>query len=107
MKRCLSDIMNVHLNDDSPNKPSQEEREVAEHLAEIIISICNRKRFDYEEETTFDVYYQNSSKEYDDGEEENELKKEHHELSNFSLEFMKRVVDYAYEEDESGQRCRT
>jgi hypothetical protein len=49
---CLSDIMNVNLNDDSLNKPSQEEREVAEHLAEVIISICNRKRFEYEEEAT-------------------------------------------------------
>jgi hypothetical protein len=55
---CLSDIMKVNLNDDSLNKSSQEEREVAEHLAEVIISICNRKRFEYEEEATLDIYYE-------------------------------------------------
>ena len=45
--RCLSDIMNVNLNDDSLNSPLQEEREVAEYLAEIIyiykeesLSVC-------------------------------------------------------------------
>jgi hypothetical protein len=117
--------MKVNLNDDSLNKPSQEEREVAEHLAEVIISICNRKRFEYEEDETLDVYDKQYNNDNDENEEEGEeeessesedesdyeveddLKKEHHELSNFSLDFMRRVVDYAYEENKLGQRRRT
>jgi hypothetical protein len=125
---CLSDIMNVNLNDDALIKPSQEEREVAEHLAEVIISICNRKRFEYEEEATLDVYYKQYSNDNDENEEEEEeeeeeessesnsgsdyeveddLKKEHHELSNFSVDFMRRVVDFTYEKNKLGQRRRT
>lgn len=40
---CVSDLMNVNLNDASLNEPAQEEREVAEYVAEVIISICNRE----------------------------------------------------------------
>jgi hypothetical protein len=47
---CLSDIMNVNLNDNTIDKPLQEERE-------IITSLCNRKQFEYAEETTLDFYY--------------------------------------------------
>ena len=123
---CLSDIMNVNLNDDSLNEPSQEEREVAEHLAEVIMSICKRRRFEYEEEVALDVYckqYSNYNDEHEEEEEEEEessesesgsdydveddLKKEQHELSKFSLEYMQRVVDYAYEENTLGERRRT
>ena len=123
--RCLSDVMSIDLGDDSLNLPSQEEREVAEYLADVILSICNRKQFEYEDQTTLDVYYENLSNDYDEDEEDeleegptqsgngsdyevdDELKKEHHELSNFSLDFMRSAVDYAYEEDDAGKRRRT
>lgn len=114
--------MNVNLNDDSLNIPSQEEREVVEYLAEVVISICNPKRFEYEEKTTSDLYYDQYDNEGDETEEEEEisnesergsdyelehdLKKQHHELSNFSLDFMQRVVDFANEEAVSGKRRR-
>ena len=121
---CLSSIMNVNLSDYSLKAVSHEEHEVAEYLAEVIISICNRKRFEYDEETTLDVYHAQYSNEDDENEEEDEeessesesgsdydveddLKKEHNELSNFSPDFMQRVVDYAYEENKFGQRRRT
>ena len=110
---CLSSIMNVNLSDYSLKAVSHEEHEVAEYLAEVIISICNRKRFEYDEETTLDVYHAQYSNENDENEEEDEeessesesgsdydveddLKREHNELSTFSLDFMQRVVDYAY-----------
>ena len=120
---CLSSIMNVDFNDHSLRAPSQEEYEVAEYVAEIIISICNRKRFEYDEETTLDVYTTQCSDDHYDNEEEptessesesgsdyeleDDVKKERAELSKYSLEFMQSVVDYAYEENESGQRRRT
>ena len=83
--------MNVDFNDHSLRVPSQEEYDVAEYVAEIIISMCNRKRLE-------------SGSDY---ELEDDVKKEHAELSKYSLEFMQSVVDYAYEENESGQRRRT
>ncbi|CAF1531761.1 unnamed protein product [Adineta ricciae] len=121
---CLTNIMNINLNDDSLNEPSQEEREVAEHLAEVIISICNPRRLKYEDELTLDIYckqYSNGNGEKEEEEEEessesesrsdyeveDDLKKEQHDLSNFPLEFMQRVLDYAYDEDKSGKRRRT
>ena len=95
--------MNVDWNDDSLIKPSQEEREV-------IISIYNRQRFEYEEEATLCVCDENEagkeeeeepseSESGSDYEVEDNLKKEHHELSNFSFDFMRRLVDYAFEEN--------
>ena len=115
--------MNVDFNDHSLRAPSQEEYDVAEYVAEIIISICNRKRFEYDEETTLDVYTtQCSDAHYDNEEEpaessesesgsdyelEDHVKKEPAELSKYSLEFMQSLVEYAYEENVSGQRRRT
>ncbi len=52
---CLLDIMKVNLNGNTIDKPSEEEREVAQHLAEMITSLCDRKQFEYEEETTLDL----------------------------------------------------
>ncbi len=67
---CLSNTMNVNLNDNTIEKPSQEEREIAQYIAEIISSLCNRKQFEYEEETTLDFYYDQYDYEGDECEEE-------------------------------------
>jgi hypothetical protein len=118
---CLSDIMKINLNDNTIDKPSQEEREIAQHLAEIINFLCNRKQFEYEEETTLDFYYDQHDNDGDETEEEedsesesgsdyeveNDVNEQHHQLSNYSIEFMQQVVDFADEINESGKRCRT
>lgn len=53
---CLSYIMNVNLNDDILDKPLQE-RGAAQCLVEIIVSLYNRKSFEYAEETTLNACY--------------------------------------------------
>jgi hypothetical protein len=69
---CLSDIMNVNLNDNTIDKSLQEERKIAQYLAEIITSLCNRKQFEYAEETTLDFYYDQYDYEGDECEEEDD-----------------------------------
>ena len=102
-------------------KRSQEEREAAEHLAKVIILVCDRKPFEYEDEATSDFYYKQYSNDNDENEGaeaesresesgseyevEDDLKKKHHEIPNFPLDFIRCVVDYAYTENELG-RCR-
>lgn len=116
---CLFDIMKINLNDCKRDKALQEEREVAQYLADMINSLCDRKQFEYNEETTLDFYYDEHSS--DDGETEEEerdkiendsdyepeddVDQEHHTLSNYSIEFMQQVVDFAYGKDES-RKCR-
>ncbi|CAF1136444.1 unnamed protein product [Rotaria sordida] len=112
--------MKVNSNDNAIDKPSQEEREVDQYSAEMITSLCDRKQFDYEEETTLDFYYDEYDHDDSESEEENyEIKsdtdyeveddatEQHHQLSNYSIEFMQKVVDYADETDASGKRRRT
>lgn len=118
---CLSNIMDIDLNDNSIDIPSQEEREVAEHLAEIIISFCNRKQFAYEQETTLDFYphhdeddgdgYEeeqddntDSDSDYDD--EDDSIEK-YPKLTSYSFEFMQKVIDFVDEKGSSGKRRRT
>jgi hypothetical protein len=114
--------MNVNLNDNTIDKPLQEEREIAQYLAEIITSLCNRKQFEYAEETTLDFYYDQYDYEGDECEEEddddesesdsdydieNDVNEKYPNLGNYSIEFMQQVVDYADEKDESGKCRRT
>ena len=51
----LLDVMKVNLSDNTIDKHSQEEYEVAQHLSEMIISLFYRKQFEYKEETTLDL----------------------------------------------------
>jgi hypothetical protein len=118
---CLSDIMKVNLNDNTIDKPSQEECEGAQYLAEMIYSLCDRKRFEYEEETTLDFYYDehdndDNETEVEESDEikndtdyeiEDDANEQHHQLSNYSIEFMQKDVDYADEKDASGKPPRT
>jgi hypothetical protein len=118
---CLSDIMHVNLNDSTIDKPSQEEREIAQHLAEIINSLCNRKQFEYEEETTLDFYYDQDDYDGDECEEkegdesendsdydiDNDVIEKYPKLDNYSFEYMQQVVDFADGTDESGKHRRT
>lgn len=100
------------------DKILQEGREVAVCLAEMINSLCNRKQFEHQEETTLDFYYDEDDGETEeedndniendtDYEFEDDVNQEKHELSNYTIEFMRQVVDYADEIDESGKRRRT
>lgn len=120
--RCLSDLMKVDLNDNRADEPSHEERTVAQHLADIIETLVNRKRFHYEEETTLDFYDDGDDCNYTSSEEEEESddsshgtddatedkkNESHHELSNYSIDFMQQVVDFAYTEGSSRKRRRS
>ena len=115
---CLFDIMKINFDDCKRDKVLQEEREVAIYLAEIINSLCNRKQFEHQEETTLDFYYNENDDETEeedndkiendtDYEFEDDVNQQKHELSNYTIEFMQQVVDYADETDESGKRRRT
>lgn len=116
---CLFDIMKTNLNDFKRDKILQEEREVAVYLVEMINSLCNRKQFEHQEETTLDFYYDeddddetkqedNDNIENDtDYEFEDDVNQQKHALSNYTIEFMRQVVEYTDEVDESGKRRRT
>ena len=118
---CLFDIMKIDLTDFNSDRTLQEEREIAQYLAEMINSLCNRKQFEYKEETTLDFYQDDYDSDEDDEiedgidkvdsdndyEVEDDVNAEHHKLSNYSIEFMQQVVDFAYETDEFGKRRRT
>ena len=113
--------MKINLSDCKRDRTLQEERDVAQYLAETIDSLCNRKQFEYNRDTTLDFYY--GEHHSDDGESEEEetdkiesdsdyetdddAARKHHELSNYSIEFMQEVIDFAYEKDEFGQCRRT
>lgn len=118
---CLSNIMDIDFNDDSIDIPSHEEREVAEHLAEIIISFCNLKQFAYEQETTLDFFYDPDDDDGDGFEEEEDDDTEsdsdyndeddsmgkYPKLTSYSIEFMQKVVDFVDEKGSSGKCRRT
>lgn len=113
--------MKIDLTDFNSDRTLQEEREIAQYLAEMINSLCNRKQFEYKEETTLDFYQDDYDSDEDDEiedgidkvdsdndyEVEDDVNAEHHKLSNYSIEFMQQVVDFAYETDEFGKRRRT
>ena len=109
---CLSNMMNVKWNDNEIGESSQEEREIAQHLAEIILSFCSRKQFEYEPETTLNFYHDQCEYDGDDGceeetdvETENDLVEKHPQLENYSIEFMQQVIEFVDEKDES-EKCR-
>ncbi|CAF4551855.1 unnamed protein product, partial [Didymodactylos carnosus] len=97
--------------------PSQKEVEVAENLYETIKSVKSATTYRYEEETTLDVGddpfgYSSSSEDeeegrlvnYSESEEEDDNKRH---LTNYSLEYMQEVVDYADATDRNGKRRRS
>ena len=94
--------MKINLDDWKRDKILQEEREVVVYLAEMINSLCNRKQFEHQDETTLDFYYDedddqteedNDNIENDtDYEFEDDVNQEKRELSNYTIEFMRQVV---------------
>ena len=57
------------MNENTIDKLLQEEREGAQYLAEIIISLSNHKQFEYAEETAIDFYFDLYDYECDECEE--------------------------------------
>lgn len=60
--------MSINLEDYMTDEPLQEEREVGQYLAEMIISLCNQKQFEHAEETTLDFYHDQYDYESDEPE---------------------------------------
>ncbi|CAF4175608.1 unnamed protein product, partial [Rotaria sordida] len=119
---CLSNLLKHNLTLNSTSCISQKEREVAQHLCETITTLNECKSFEFEEETTLDVgetsnedeneddkntFYDDNSSEADDEWESKENEREHHDLSDYSLAYMKEVVAYADAKDSSGKRRRS
>jgi hypothetical protein len=124
--RCLLEIFDVDL---SLNKTeaSQKELLVARRLAEIINSLIDCDQFHCDDEVTldlaedFDDYYNdddivhydnddnddNNDNDADDEWDDKDDVKENCQLNNYSLEFMKEVVDFADAKDSSGKRRRS
>lgn len=111
--------MKIKFDDDNRGHTLQEEHEVALYLAETIHTLCNRKLFKHQEETTLDVYGDEDHSETEEDEENDKIKndsdyefengvdQQKHELLNYTIEFMQQVVDFADETDELGKRRRT
>ena len=91
--------MKINLDDCKRRKTLQEERVVALYLAEMINTLCNRKQFEHQEETTLDLYWEEDDS--DTEEEENDkiennfdyefqvgIDQQKHQLSNYTIEFM-------------------
>ena len=97
---CLFDIMKINLDDCKRRKTLQEEREVALYLAEMINTLCNRKKFAHQEETTQDLYCDEDDSEIEEEEENDKIEnnsdyefqvgidQQKHQLSNYTIEFM-------------------
>ncbi|CAF4472282.1 unnamed protein product, partial [Rotaria sp. Silwood2] len=118
---CLSNLLKDNLTLNSASCISQKEREVAQHLSETITKLNECKIFEFEVETTLGVgetsneyeneddkntFYDDNSSEADDEWESKENERERHDLSDYSLEYMKEVVAYADAKDSSGKRRR-
>ncbi|CAF3401617.1 unnamed protein product, partial [Rotaria sp. Silwood2] len=118
---CLSNLLKDNLTLNSTSCISQKEREVAQHLSETITKLNECKIFEFEVETTLGVgetsneyeneddkntFYDDNSSEADDEWESKENERERHDLSDYSLEYMKEVVAYADAKDSSGKRRR-
>lgn len=121
--QCLADLVKADLHI-KPRDVSQNEREAAQHLAETIGMFTDCKRFTYDEETTLDFESQTDDYEESDDEEaahgdgnvasaDDELKEdedkdlEPHHLKQYTLQFMKRVVEFADVKDSTGKRRRS
>ncbi|CAF4608185.1 unnamed protein product, partial [Didymodactylos carnosus] len=113
----LGDLVRKNFSATSTSPPSQKECEIAENLYETIKSVKSATAYRYEEETTLDVDdepsdYASSSDEGEEGRlvnysesEEDEEDKRH--LTNYSLEYMQEVVDFADAKDKNGKRRRS
>lgn len=121
---CLAELVKADLNV-KPTEVSQKEREAAQHLAETIATFANCKQFTYDEETTLD--FENQSDDYKESDDEealphtdeiiaskgDELKEdedknlEPHHLKQYTLQFMKEVVEFADAKDSISKRRRS
>lgn len=107
-----------------PTEVSQKEREAVQHFSETIMTFANCKQFTYDEETTLD--FENQSDDYEESDEEetpdadeniksenDEIKKdedkdlEPHHLKQYTLKFMRGVVEFADAKDSTGKRRRS
>ncbi|CAF3871051.1 unnamed protein product, partial [Rotaria sp. Silwood1] len=119
---CLSNLLKDNLTLNSTSCVSQKEREVAQHFCETITKLNECKIFEFEEETTLDVgetsneyeneddkntFYDDNSSGADDEWDSKDNERERHDLSDYSLEYMKEVVAYTDAKDSSGKRRRS
>ncbi|CAF2517030.1 unnamed protein product [Rotaria sp. Silwood2] len=93
--RCLSELFDVDLTL-KITKISQKERLIVQRLAEIINSLTNCDQFHYDAEVTLDLVNDLNDYYYD-----TDI------LNNYSIEFMKEVIDFADAKDSSGKRRRS
>jgi hypothetical protein len=113
----LIDMVKVNLDVHLPSRVTSQEREVAQYLFETLKSFENATKFNYQEETTLDLHmsdYISSDEDTnttdDNGVDEwtnEEGEKITHHLNQYSLEYMKAVVDFADEKDDYGKRRHT
>ncbi|CAF1246207.1 unnamed protein product [Didymodactylos carnosus] len=119
--QCISQLISVSL-DVNKTVLSPEERELAKHLTQTIISLDNCKCFDYEEETTLDIRSdfddrsdanddtEDDKCQYTEGGEHDQRERdeeEHHKLKNYSTYFMAHVVEFVDEKTENGKTRRS
>ena len=121
--QCLAELVKADLNI-KPTEVSQKEREAAQHLAQTIGAFADCKQFTYDEEKTLDFEDQSDDYEESDKEEtphvyenitsmDDEVKEdedkdlEPQHLKQYSLRFMKRVVEFADAKDSTGKRRRS
>ncbi|CAF1540353.1 unnamed protein product [Adineta ricciae] len=117
---ALLDIVKVNI-DLYPSKITPKEKELAQHLYETIKSFVDCTKFNYQEETTLDLHdmsdYSDNDEDMDtvyndrnevDDEWTNEADgKATRHLKQYSLEYMKAVVDFADEKDAYGKKRHT
>ena len=117
---CLLDLFGVNLNLNK-REISQEERFVAQRLANIINSITSCDQFDYEDEITLDlihdiddyynednlIYNNDHGSDADDEWNDEENTNKRFQLNNYSTEFMKEVISFADAKDSLGKRRRS
>lgn len=117
---CLSELFDVDL-DLSKREISKNELVIAKRVAEIIKTLISSDQFHYEVDITLDLMNEKSDccnennvndtddddNDTDDEWDDKEKLEEHCQLNNYSIEFMKEVIDFADAKDSSGKRRRS